>query len=749
MPKVKILIVEDEKIVAMDIRKSVETMGYFVCAIASSGEEAIQKADETRPDLALMDIVLKGDMDGIKAAEQINALFKIPIVYITAYDDEDILQRAKITTPYGYITKPFNDRELRIAIEIALYKNQAEVRIRKTELWLAAVLRSVGDAVIASDKEGQITFMNQVAEELTGWKKEDALGKRLTEVLHIKDEDLGSLEKRLVEKVITQGLIINLLEDRLLVSKDGTVIPVSDSLAPIKGDDGETPGTVLVFRDITERKKVEEALRESEERYRSIFNGVLEGIYQTSPQGKNLAANPALARILGYDSAEEVVASVTDSAYQVWANPNERSHFITLLEEHETVYGYECQFLRKDKTNIWVSLTSRRVCGPDGQLLYYEGLVEDITERKRAEKVLQESKEFVENLIDSMLDGFSVLDSDGVQIGANAAFCQMTGFSREELIGVGPPHPYWPQEAHEEIERGFQKTLRGEFSDVELTFMRKNGERFPVIVSPSWIQDKQGNVVSYFATVKDITSRKWAEEELKTSTEQLRALAARLQQIREEERIMIAREIHDELGGGLTGLKMELSWLLHKVYDTEAGKERVALMSKIHESNELMDRLIQVVRRMATDLRPSVLDDLGLIAALEWQLQEFTSRTGISHEFVTAFDYVNLEEATAVAVFRIFQETLTNVTRHSGATKVTVLLREGERSLFEGDSLFLEIRDNGKGIMEGEIQDAKSLGILGMRERALVFGGDLQISGEPDSGTTVVLKIPQKPGETS
>jgi PAS domain S-box-containing protein len=149
----------------------------------------------------------------------------------------------------------------------------------------------------------------------------------------------------------------------------------------------------------------------------------------------------------------------------------------------------------------------------------------DITERKRAEEVLRESKEFAENLINSMQDGFAVLDSDGVHIGVNAAFCQMTGFSREELIGVGLPHPYWPPEAYEEIEKSFQKTLRGEFNDLELTFKRKNGERFPVIVSPSWVKDKQGNVISYFATVKDITERKRVEEALQESEERYRTVA--------------------------------------------------------------------------------------------------------------------------------------------------------------------------------------------------------------------------------
>ncbi len=278
MLKGKILIVEDEKIVAMDIRKSLETMGYCVCAVASSGEEAIQKAAETRPDLVLMDIVLKREMDGIAAAEQINARFKIPVVYLTAYYDEDILQRAKVTTPYGYITKPFNDRDLHIAIEISLYKNRAEATIRKTELWLAAVLKSVGDGVIASDKEGRITFMNATAEKLTGWKQEDALGKKQTEVLNIKDADVNNLEKHLVEKVITDGLIINLLDDHLLIAKDGTETPISDSVAPIREDNGETPGTVLVFRDISAHKRMEEERWQGVERMRKALRATVQAM---------------------------------------------------------------------------------------------------------------------------------------------------------------------------------------------------------------------------------------------------------------------------------------------------------------------------------------------------------------------------------------------------------------------------------------------------------------------------------------
>ena len=266
MPNHKIMIVEDEEIVAADIQMSVEKMGYSVCAKASSGMEAIEKTNLTRPDLILMDIILKGSMDGIEAAKQIKELYKIPVVYLTAFGEDSMVQQAKVAEPYGYITKPFRDQDLQIAIEISLYKKQAEERIRKIELWLATVLRSVGDAVIASDKDRQITFMNEVAEKLTGWNKEDALGKKLTEVLNIKDRDLNDLEKHLVEKVITEGLIINLIEDRLLIAKDGRELPISDSAAPIKEDNGETPGTVIVFRDITVSKQAEEEKQNLEER---------------------------------------------------------------------------------------------------------------------------------------------------------------------------------------------------------------------------------------------------------------------------------------------------------------------------------------------------------------------------------------------------------------------------------------------------------------------------------------------------
>jgi signal transduction histidine kinase len=288
------------------------------------------------------------------------------------------------------------------------------------------------------------------------------------------------------------------------------------------------------------------------------------------------------------------------------------------------------------------------------------------------------------------------------------------------------------------------KTDEKKFDEFEELVLELDMAR--IIFAEEEEEEEEARIV---VSMKDITERKQAEEELRTSSLQLRALATHLQQIREEERVMIAREIHDEMGGGLTGLKMDLSWLLRKMGDADPGEERVALMDKIHASNALIDQLIRVVRRISTDLRPSILDDLGLIAALEWQLSEFTSRTEIPYEFATTLEYVNMEEDTAVAVFRIFQEALTNVVRHSQATKVAVVLREGEWSLFGDETLVLEIRDNGRGITEEEIRNPESLGLLGMKERVLTFGGNLSILGEPGGGTALFLKIPRKQGESS
>ncbi len=261
MTKVNILIVEDEGIIAKDLKHTLGKLGYSVSAIAFSGEEAVKKAGEILPDLVLMDIVLRGAIDGVKAAEQIRARFNIPVVYLTAYADEDTLQRAKITAPFGYLLKPFREKELHAAIEIALHIHKMEGKIRESEQWLSTILKSIGDAVIVTDTGGRVTFMNSVAEGLTGWKREEAAKKHLKDIFNIVNEGTGQQDEDPATRVLREGGVVGLANHTVLIARDGTRRPIDDSGSPIRDNKGNITGVVLIFRDITERRRLEEELR--------------------------------------------------------------------------------------------------------------------------------------------------------------------------------------------------------------------------------------------------------------------------------------------------------------------------------------------------------------------------------------------------------------------------------------------------------------------------------------------------------
>ncbi|NJD53442.1 MAG: response regulator [Candidatus Methanoperedens sp.] len=263
----KIIIVEDEVIIAEGLQRKLTTMGYDIIGIASSGEEAVKKVKENNPDLVLMDIVIHGKIDGIETAAQIHSLFDIPVVYLTAYADEKTLERAKITEPFGYLIKPFKDRELQITIEIALYKHgmgqklkESEKSLREKNQWLTAVIESVGDAVIATDPDGSIRLMNPIAEALTGWKQNDAIGKPLTCVFNIISETNIKLEDP-VRKAVKEDIFYGLADHTILITKEGMKIPVDIIGSSIKIDGNNIIGIVLIFYDISERTRNYEAMK--------------------------------------------------------------------------------------------------------------------------------------------------------------------------------------------------------------------------------------------------------------------------------------------------------------------------------------------------------------------------------------------------------------------------------------------------------------------------------------------------------
>jgi len=259
-----ILIVEDEAVVAMDLEQRLTRIGHRVLATTGTAEGAARCAGDLHPDLALMDIRLKGTGDGIEAADEIRRRFDIPVVFVTAYSDAQTVQRAKAAGPYGYVLKPVDDRELDVTIALAIYRHRAERRLRAMERWLSTALRSIADGVIATDLAGRITFFSPVAQMLTGWQEDEALARHVDDVLVLVNEETGESIENPVHRVLSEGLVVGLSPATSLLRRDGTRIAVSDSAAPMRDASDTVSGMVIVIRDVREQRKRDEEQRQAQ-----------------------------------------------------------------------------------------------------------------------------------------------------------------------------------------------------------------------------------------------------------------------------------------------------------------------------------------------------------------------------------------------------------------------------------------------------------------------------------------------------
>lgn len=252
-PKTRILVVEDEIVVSEDLQQRLVALGYEVAGAADTADEAIGLAARVRPDVALMDIMLHGRPEGIDAAERLRGEMGIPVIYLTAHSDSATLQRARLTDPEGYIVKPFDDTQLKVAIEMAPLRHEMERKARRVARWLTATFASIGDAVIATDVRGKITLLNPAAEKLTGWNMEQARGKPCGEVVRISNRRTGQAVEDPATLALRQGLVVHLDRHSVLESRNGDVRDVDDSASPIADEDGTILGAVLVLVDATDR----------------------------------------------------------------------------------------------------------------------------------------------------------------------------------------------------------------------------------------------------------------------------------------------------------------------------------------------------------------------------------------------------------------------------------------------------------------------------------------------------------------
>jgi two-component system sensor histidine kinase UhpB len=352
---------------------------------------------------------------------------------------------------------------------------------------------------------------------------------------------------------------------------------------------------------------------------------------------------------------------------------------------------------------------------------------------KSSQPAPPESENRFQKLLENINEGIIVQDKKSIVTYANDRFLQMIGYRQDEVIGR--PITALLGKGWLRKDRGDEAGVeKARWKSTEIAWKRKDGKMVFTILSPKPIYDKKGRFSGSVAVLTDISDRRKVEIELRRSHEQLRNLSQHLEFVREKESKRIAGEIHDVLGQQLTSLKIDLSWLTDRILSGEKDSNKI--IEKINDMSGLIDQTIQAVQKISAELRPGLLDDLGLLAAIEWLALDFQRKTKIRCR--TSFDReeMDLDPNLATVIFRISQEALTNVVRHANATRVIIKLKE------EDGGLVLMIKDNGKGIDEKRIWDLSSLGILGMRERARQFSGELMITGTPQKGTMLTAIFP-------
>lgn len=580
-----LMIVEDEMIVSKNLELRLNDAGFNVIAAVNSGEQAIEFCKSNTPDCILMDIKLAGELDGIQTAETIKAEKNIPIIYLTAFADDEILEKAKLTDPFGYLLKPFDVRDLKKTIEIALYKNTLETKLRQSEEKFRKLFNHSPLGNVLFDESGNIIDTNPVFAELIGLSKRE----------------------------IVQGNIWKLIYDK----------------KKIPGDPADLSGHII-------------------ETYLKKQNG----------------------------------------------------------------------------EKIWVKISISSVYLPHQPEKYFLGVVEDITIKKLSEEILKESELKLRRMVENLPAGAVYLDENTFFF--NKEVEAITGFHISEISNLNE----W-----------FEKIYPGNTSLIINYYQHDKNEGFklPRVVEITR-KDNEKRFVEFVAhlfshgevwILIDITNKVKAEEELLRSRDQLKKLSNYLQTAREEERANIAREVHDDLGQSLTALKMDLVWLKK---NQNAAKE--ITNSKLDSMVDVINQTIKTIQRIGTELRPKLLDDLGLISALEWQTDEFQKRSGIRCKINFESEEAQLDPKVSLSVFRIFQEALTNIARHSKADKVEIDIN------FQNDSFILSIADNGIGIPIEKLNASNSIGITGMKERADIVGGSVEFMIKKNKGTKIIVSVP-------
>jgi PAS domain S-box-containing protein len=472
------------------------------------------------------------------------------------------------------------------------------------------------------------------------------------------------------------------------------------------------------------------AMRETAARLNGIVQSVMDALITVDENQDIVLFNPAAEKMFGC-AAADVLGTPLDQFIPGRHRDAHRRHVDHYGQTGVTTRrmgGSELVGLRANGIEFPVEASiSQATVG--GKKLFTV-ILRDIAERKRAEAAIKESAERYQRLVALVPDAIWVEREHRIQL-ANRACLDLLAVESEERITGRSPLEFIHPDFHALARARRERLMFGIVDDlrVEEKVVRSDGEIRDVEIAETAFRDEGTTVI--LAVLRDVTDRKRADNELRESRESLRRLSASLQEVREEEKARIARELHDELGQALTSLKMDLEDIAGTFEPQQSER-----LKRVDAMRSLLNSTVASVRRIATELRPLMLDDLGLIATIEWLTGDFEARTGLQVGVDLPGPDLNVAKDAATALFRVLQESLTNVARHAGASRVDVKLSTSDAATR------LEIRDDGKGMEPASMHKSGSFGLLGMRERAAMVGGTLTIDSSPGAGTTIVMTVP-------
>jgi PAS domain S-box-containing protein len=607
------MIVEDENIVAADMRERLKALGYEVVALVNSGEKAVRVAEETSPDLVLMDIMLKGGMDGVEASRQIRQRIDVPVIYLTACTDDLTLHRAKLSEPYGYILKPFEGRELHTTIEMAIYRHEVGRKLKENERWLGTILRSIGDAVVAVDGRGIVSFMNPVAEDLTGWPWQEALGRELGEVFRILDE-----KDRTPLEYAAKGRSGRVATDRhVLVARDGLELNIEDSASVLRDEGGNITGAVLVFRDISERKKARATLEESEMRFRSVVESANDAIIMADSSGKIIVWNNCASETFGYGPEEAIgmpVSMLMPERYRV-LHQKGLERLGATGESNIIGTTVELQGVRKDGREFPFELSLST--WEREEETYFTSIIRDTSDRKWAEEELENTLSELNIIFDNANVGIAFMKEGGV-FRANRKCEEIFGYGRHEIDGL-PAETFFNvrEEGHVSTGEDTSRILSaGKTGHMEQLMRRKDGSTFLCSLTGKAVSPGAPSTSSIWI-LEDVTERRSAEEALKRAAEAAEAAS----RTKSEFLANVSHEIRTPMNGiiGMTELAL----------DTDLSEEQREYIEIVRQSagsllslvNDILDYSKMEAGRM--ELQES---DFNLRTVMEDTLESFSAQ---------------------------------------------------------------------------------------------------------------------------